>query len=68
MQALKFPALLDEIDHRIPQKRVARPYEIVGIVAFLCMPTASYITGQTICVDGGLTINGFTPDQSGFWI
>jgi Tropinone reductase 1 len=66
--ALKIPALLDEIDHRTPQKRVARPYEIAGIVAFLCMPTASYITGQTICVDGGLTINGFTPDQSGFWI
>jgi Tropinone reductase 1 len=64
--ALKIPALLDEIDHRTPQKRVARPYEIAGIVAFLCMPTASYITGQTICVDGGLTINGFSPDLSGF--
>ena len=31
---------------------------VSSIVAFLCLPVASYITGQTISVDGGMTING----------
>ncbi|XP_010521549.1 PREDICTED: tropinone reductase homolog At2g29330-like [Tarenaya hassleriana] len=45
---------------RTPLGRLGEPKEISSLVAFLCMPTASYITGQTICVDGGLTINGFS--------
>ncbi|XP_039145806.1 tropinone reductase homolog At5g06060-like isoform X2 [Dioscorea cayenensis subsp. rotundata] len=47
------------IQERTPLMRVAEPEEVSGLVAFLCMPTASYITGQTISVDGGVTINGF---------
>ncbi|GLT65092.1 hypothetical protein SLA2020_375440 [Shorea laevis] len=43
----------------IPQARAAEPEEVSSMVAFLCMPAASYITGQTICVDGGQTVNGF---------
>ncbi|GKV32950.1 hypothetical protein SLEP1_g41512 [Rubroshorea leprosula] len=43
----------------IPQARAAEPEEVSSMVAFLCMPAASYITGQTICVDGGATVNGF---------
>lgn len=31
------------------------------MVAFLCLPASSYITGQTICVDGGQTCSGFLP-------
>lgn len=40
----------------IPMKRVGEPFEIGGITAFLCTPSASYLTGQTITVDGGLTV------------
>ncbi len=39
---------------RIPMKRTGEPKELAGIFAFLCMPGASYITGQCIAVDGGL--------------
>jgi Tropinone reductase 1 len=36
--------------------RIGEPEEIASLVAFLCMPAASYITGQVICADGGRTI------------
>ncbi|WCJ28349.1 NAD(P)-binding Rossmann-fold superfamily protein [Euphorbia peplus] len=42
---------------RIPAKRTGKPEEISSIVAYLCFPTAAYITGQSITVDGGFTIN-----------
>uniref|UniRef100_J3L7I0 Uncharacterized protein n=1 Tax=Oryza brachyantha TaxID=4533 RepID=J3L7I0_ORYBR len=41
---------------RVPMRRLGEPEEIAAAVAFLCMPAASYITGQVICVDGGRTI------------
>ena len=41
----------------IPLKRFGRPSEIASVIRFLCSPDASYITGQTISVDGGI-ING----------
>ncbi len=40
----------------IPLKRVGDPHEISGMAAFLCMPTAAYLTGQTIVIDGALTV------------
>lgn len=43
-----------EMIKRIPLARYAEPVEIAGVVAFLAGPDASYITGTTIDVDGGL--------------
>ncbi|KAL6648384.1 hypothetical protein ACP70R_012608 [Stipagrostis hirtigluma subsp. patula] len=51
----------DQVVSRTPLRRVGEPEEISSIVAFLCMPGATYITGQTISVDGGVTVNGFSP-------
>jgi Tropinone reductase 1 len=38
-----------------PTGRMGEPREISALVAFLCLPAASHITGQVIAVDGGYT-------------
>jgi 3-oxoacyl-[acyl-carrier protein] reductase len=40
----------------IPLKRTARPEEIASVVRFLASDDAGYITGQVLCVDGGMTM------------
>lgn len=46
----------DEFLRQIPAGRFGRTEEIAAMVAFLCGPAADYITGQTLVVDGGMTI------------
>lgn len=57
---LSNPEKHQAIISRTPLKRVAQPIEVASLAAFLCMPAASYITGQCIAVDGGFMANGFT--------
>ena len=41
-----------------PLRRLGVPEDVAGAVAFLCGPDAAWITGQTIVIDGGLTLTG----------
>lgn len=52
------PERLDQIIKRTPLSRVAEPEEMASVVAFLAMDKASYITGQNISVDGGMSVKG----------
>ncbi len=46
----------EEIIKKIPLQRLGKPEDIAGVVSFLASPQGDYITGQVICVDGGLLI------------
>jgi NAD(P)-dependent dehydrogenase (short-subunit alcohol dehydrogenase family) len=41
---------------RIPMRRPGRPQDLVGAALFLCSDEASYVTGQSIIVDGGILL------------
>ncbi len=53
------PDYLDEVLDRTPMGRIGEPEEVAAAVAFLCLPAASYITGECIAVDGGFLRYGF---------
>ncbi len=55
---LSNPERMEKILARTPMNRVGQPEEVAGIVAFLAMDKASYITGQNIMVDGGMSVKG----------
>ncbi len=49
----------DEVISRTPMQQIGKPQDVAALTAFLCMPAAAYITGQTIAVDGGFSTYGF---------
>jgi tropinone reductase I len=51
-------ARLSLILARTPMGRVGEIEEVAGLTAFLCLPAASYITGQCIAIDGGFSVGG----------
>ncbi|XP_068339808.1 tropinone reductase homolog At2g29330-like [Pyrus communis] len=55
---LRNEKILEMMNSRCPLGRPGEPEEVSSLVAFLCLPAASYITGQTIIIDGGVTVNG----------
>jgi gluconate 5-dehydrogenase len=44
------------LEAQIPMGRVGRKGELKGVAVFLASEASSYITGQTLVVDGGMTI------------
>ncbi len=58
---LSDPELAARIIRRTPMRRPGELHELAAVVAFLCSEGASYLTGCTIPVDGGMTVFGFSP-------
>ena len=50
---------LEEVLARTPMARIGEPEEVAAAIAFLCLPAASYVTGECIAVDGGFLRYGF---------
>jgi gluconate 5-dehydrogenase len=49
------PVTAAQIVARIPLGRVAEPNDILGAAIFFCAPASDFVTGQILCIDGGIT-------------
>ena len=54
------PAFMRDIMRVTPLGRVGDVDDVAGVAVFLASRAAAYITGQTIAVDGGMTVHGFS--------
>jgi glucose 1-dehydrogenase len=50
------PEMMSDLLNKIPVRRAGEVEEIASVVAFLCSDESSYMTGQTVYVDGGMTL------------
>lgn len=50
------PLFSSKLVERIPLGRIGEPADVMGAVLFFASPAASFITGQTLYLDGGLTV------------
>ena len=55
---LPFEELTGPILERTPMRRLGTPADVAPVVLFLASPAARYVTGQTIPVDGGFSVQG----------
>ncbi|MFM0169850.1 SDR family NAD(P)-dependent oxidoreductase [Paraburkholderia sediminicola] len=57
--SVRNPAFAELARTAIPAKRGAQPAEVAAAAVWLCSSAASYVIGQMLVVDGGMTIGGF---------
>lgn len=50
------PGVRDEVVALVPLRRLSSPEEVASVVLFLVSDASSYLTGETLCVDGGLAM------------
>ncbi|MEO9130687.1 MAG: SDR family oxidoreductase [Sphingomonas sp.] len=55
-EAFHDPAYAEKLAQSIPLKRPGKPEEVAGVAVFLASPAGSYITGSTVTIDGGLSL------------
>ena len=48
----------EQVAATYPLGRLGVPEDVAGTVSFLCSPDAAWITGQTVVIDGGVTLTG----------
>jgi len=58
-QVLQNDDFRNKVIARTPMGRVGEAEEVANLAVFLALPAASYITGQTVAVDGGYSVHGF---------
>jgi 3-oxoacyl-[acyl-carrier protein] reductase len=56
MTAALSPEQKQKLEQNIPLKRTGKPEEIAGVARFLASPASDYMTGQVLCVDGGMVM------------
>lgn len=53
----------EEAHSKLPMRRFGTPDDVAGVAEFLCTPLSDYVTGQVICVDGGMSITDALHDS-----